>query len=219
MLEQWIDLQKNTVNPALKKMDLPSRIVQANVFGNNFEFTSISPFEKFAVLDSGNMFFASPLAVLVNRALSPDASARLSEQFRKCITGQRNYVILRVNELSIPSDRNAAPLVSISTRVRIAGGKADEYENFIKTDLLPIYKKAKAEGKIAGYVVSRRSLGANNQERTQTVYLSKFSDMDGGPALTRMVGEQAAGKLLAKGRMMSTLIEQVVRRRVNELSF
>ncbi len=210
MLNEWLDLQKSEVNPALKKAGISSRTVLATSFGNTYEYVSISPLESFALLDGG-----SPYA----RALGPEAAARLTAKLRKCVNGQRTYIINRVSELSIPPDPAAPPLVSVTTRVRVAPGKVEDFENYIKTDLLPVYKKAKAEGKIAGYVVSRRSLGTNALERTQTVYFNKFADLDGGPTLTRMLGQEGAGKLLAKSAGMATLIEQVVRRRVADLSF
>ena len=210
MLNEWLDLQKNEVIPALKKAGVPSREVRAAVAGDNYEYLSITPAEKFAALDR-------PGALA--RALGPEASARLIAKLRKCIESQRTYLTNTVSELSLLPDPKAPPLVSVTTRVRTTPGREQDFENYVKTDLLPVYKKAKAEGKIAGYTVSRRGFGANLQDRTQTTYYNKFADMDAGNALNVMLGQEAANKIRAKRNGLATLVEQVVRRRVADLSF
>lgn len=210
MLNEWLDLQRNEVIPALKKAGVPSREVRATVAGENYEYATITPAEKFASLDGPGA---------LNRALGAEAAARLIAKLRKCISSQRTFLTNTVNEISILPDPKAPPLVIVTNRDRITPGREQDYENYIKTDLLPVYKKAKAEGKIAGYTVSRRGLGANNLDRTQTTYYNKFAGMDTGPTLTLMLGQAAAQKLLAKRVGMATRVEQVVRRRVADLSF
>lgn len=211
MLNEWLDLQKNEVLPALKKAGVSSRLMLATFAGDNYEYLDVRPATPFASFDDG----VGPL----QRALGPEAAARLIAKLRKCIEGQRSWLFNNVDELTIPTDPNATPQVLVTTRVRIAPGRAQEFENLFKTDFLPIFKRAKAEGKIAGYTVGRRSLGANARDRTLTGWYNKFADIDGGPILTRMVGEQEAARLLAKGNAIATLVEQVVRRRVADLSF
>ncbi|MBI3664830.1 MAG: hypothetical protein HY236_01160 [Acidobacteria bacterium] len=206
MLNEWMDTQKE-LNAALKKAGVPRRTVLRPVFGNTYEFVSITPLESYAQRDNPN-----PLT----KAIGPEAAARLFEKSRKCITGSRSYVGTSLPELSTPPD-SPAP-ISTSSRVRVAPGKAQDYQNFIKNEILPLYKKAKAEGKVLGYSVSRRGFGASNSEFTVTTYYSKFADLDGGPMLTRMLGQEGVAKVFAKGTGLSTTIETVVRRRVADLS-
>ncbi len=210
MLNEWTDLQKNEVNPALKKAGIKQRTVLQNVLGNIYEYTTVTPLETFGAYDG-----QSPVV----RALGAEAAARLTAKLRKCIDGSRTFVSLRVNELSLMPDNPATATASVSTRVRIAPGKNQDYESFIRNDILPLYKKGKAEGKILGYSFSRRSLGANTSERTQTVYLNKYADIDAGSALARIAGQDAVTKIFAKSTGLSTLVEQLVRRRVADLSF
>ena len=210
MLDEWMDLQKNEVVPALKKAGIPSRTVSRTVFGNTYEYLSISPLESYGVLDGPGLF---------TRALGPEAGARLAAKLRKCITAQRTYISTRQNELSIPPDSNPAPAVAVTFRRRIAPGKGQEYRNYIKSELLPVYKKAKAEGKIAGYTVSTRGLGGTVGDMTTTTFYSKFADLDPGTVLTRMLGEEAAQKVTAKATGLSTVVETVARRRVADLSY
>ena len=210
MLNEWLDLQKNEVVPALKKAGVSSRAIYATTAGDNYEYVEVRPADKFASLDG-----PGPL----NRALGAEAAARLIAKLRKCLDGQRSWVFEAINELSSLPPPNAPPLVGVSTRVRVAPGRTQDYENFVKTDIVPVYRKAKAEGKIAGYWVTRRSLGANAQDRTLTVYYNKFADLDGGPILVRMLGQAEADRVLAKVSSMRTPVEAVVRRRVADLSY
>jgi len=212
MLNEWMDLQKNEVNPAMKKSGVARRTVLRHVFGNTYEFISITPLENYASLDAGGSPFA--------KALGPEGAARLGAKTRKCINSSRSYVGTGIPELSLPPDATNPPPVSISTRVRLAQGKRQDWINFQKNEILPLYKKAKAEGMIAGLNVSGRGFGSSNTEVSITTYYNKFADLDGGNVLGRVAGGQgAATKIFAKGAGLSTTIETVVRRRVEELSY
>lgn len=210
MLDEWFDLQKNEVVPALKKAGVSSRTVSRSALGNTYEFLSISPLENYALLDSPSPF---------TRALGAEGAARLFAKLRKCINGSRTYVFTRNDDLSILPDPSSPPPVSVTIRRRITPGKTQDYENYIRTELLPVYKKAKAEGKIAGYTVGSRGLGAVLGELTTTILYSKFADLEGGNVLTRMLGQEAAQKVTVKATGLSTVVETVARRRVADLSF
>lgn len=206
MLNEWMDLQKNELNPVLKKLGITRRAVSRPVYGNSYEFVSISPLEKFAVMDDADAF---------NRAAgSAQASARLSEKARKCITGSHTFVTTTLGDLSNPPDLKDPPAITVSTRVRVAPGKTEDYQALIKNEILPAYKKGKVF-----FTASRRSLGANSNDIVLTTYYDKFADLDAGPALTRLLGTEGSAKVLAKTVGLGTLVEQVVRRRVADLSY
>ena len=99
-------------------------------------------------------------------------------------------------------------------------GKQDEYLNYLKNDLLPVMKKAKDAGKIAGYTVSLRGEGAPVAgELTTTTYFTKFADLDAGNPAVTVVGQAATTALTARGAALATTTQVIVRRRVAELSF
>src|SRR5258706_13479734 len=55
MLNEWLDLQKNEVVPALKKAGQTTRTVYVSgLFGNSYEYVIITPFAKYADFDEGN---------------------------------------------------------------------------------------------------------------------------------------------------------------------
>jgi len=204
MLSEWIDLQKNEVMPALKKGGVKSRNVFASgLFGNSYEYIMLEPFDSFAQFDG-----QGPIV----KALDQPGAFRLNEKLRKCIVSSNSYVGNRLLEISnVPEDN---PTFIVSTRYRIAAGKMDDFQALVKSDLLPVYKKNKV-----GFVVTRRTLGANTNDVTLSVYYKKYADLDGGPMLTKLVGQEAATKINAKFNGIRTSVETVVRSRVADLSF
>src|SRR6516225_51436 len=55
MLDEWLDLQKNELIPALKKGGVKTRTVYSSgLFGTAGEYVSIVPVEKFASFDEPN---------------------------------------------------------------------------------------------------------------------------------------------------------------------
>jgi len=205
MLNEWLDIQKNEVNPALKKAGVARRAVYRTRFGNTYEFVGITPLDKYAQLDQPNV---------IVRALGPEAAARLSEKSRKCVNGSRIFVSTQIANLRDAPD-SPAPVI-VTTRRRVAPGKRQEYLAFLRNEILPLLKKAKADGKIAGSSVSGRGFGSFGGEITSTTYYPNFAGLD-GPGL---FGSQAeATKVLAKGQGLSTLLETVVRERIADLSY
>jgi hypothetical protein len=210
MLNEWLDLQRTEVNAAYRKAEIPERTVSVPVLGNTYEYLSVSPLKTLGIFDG------PPVLI---RALGPEAGARLQAKLRRCIDGTQIYQLLRVDELSSLPDRSKPAPGSVSTRRRIPPGKLPEYEAFVKAEIIPVYRKAKADGKIAGFGYTRRSLGASAGEVAMTVYVNKFVDIDTGNPLAQVLGQAAAAKINAKGAGLSTVVETVVRRRVAELSY
>jgi len=210
MVNEWVALQKNQVNPALKKAGVSTRTVLTNAYGNAYEYLSVTPLQNYSELDG-----EGPLI----HALGKDGGAHLQASLSKCIESQHVYISTLVNELSSPPDPKAPAPVWVTIRFRTAPGKTAEYENYFKTDLAPVYAKAKATGKIAGYGFTRRGFGADPLDRTLVIYGNKFADLEAGNPLTQVLGQEAAAKLQAKGVGMATVVEQLVRRRVADLSF
>jgi hypothetical protein len=205
MLTEWRDIQKDMI-AILKKGGTKSRTVyQTYIFGNNYEYVTITPFASYAEFDNPNP---------ITKALEPAAAARLNEKLRKCIVSSTSFSSTRFTDLSNLVDNDAPPPITVSARYRIAPGKFQEFENLVKSDVLPVYKKAKVR-----FTVNRRGPGTNTSDVTMVTYYSKFADMDGGPFLQKQLGQEAANKLNAKFAGIRTMIEVVTRRRVDELSF
>src|SRR5206468_5174924 len=114
------------------------------------EYVVITPIEKFADFDAGN-----PVA----KALGPEAAARLGEKLRKCTVSSHSYLITRLADLS--NVTQPPPPMIVTTRLRIPASKSAEFQNLVKTEILPVYKKASVS-----LTVSARGLGGNPSDVT-----------------------------------------------------
>ncbi len=101
-----------------------------------------------------------------------------------------------------------------TTRFRVAPGKMQDFENLIRTDVLPGFKK----NGIA-LSINRRGLGTNGNDVTATSPVSKFADLDAGSAAMRALGQEGLTKVGAKLPGTAATLETVVRTRVADLSF
>lgn len=204
MLNEWVDLQKNEVVPALKKAGVKTRTVYASgLFGPAGEYLVTQPFNSPAEFDG-----PSPLV----KALDAPGAARLNEKLRKSLVSQNSYMNTRFDDAS--NLLQTPPSVIISVRYRIAAGKMQDFRDLVKSDVLPVYKKAKMQ-----LTVNQRGPGANPNDVTMVTGYMKFADWDGGPFLTHELGQAAADRLNAKFAGFRTLIEVIVRERVADLSF
>ena len=205
MLNEWLDLQKNEVVPALKKAGQTTRTVYVSgLFGNSYEYVTITPFEKFADFDAGN-----PLV----KALGETASARLGAKLRRCVESQNSYAGTRLVDIGNVVE-GPLPEIVVSARYRIAPGKGPDFQALVKSEILPVYKKAKVR-----LTVTQRGVGANVNDVTMATGYAKYADLDGGAFLTKQLGADGAAKINAKFTGIRTLVEVVVRSRVADLSF
>ena len=204
MTNEWVDLEKNEVIPALKKAGVTARTVyQATVFGNSYEYVTVTPFAKYAEFDSPN-----PLV----KALGEAGAARLNQKLRRCVENTTSYSNTRLVDLS--NILSTGDPIIVVAHYRIAAGKMADFEALVKSDVLPVYKK----GNIS-LTVNRRGLGANTNEVTMVTGYQKFAQIDGGPFLTQKLGADGVAKLNAKFVGIRNMIDVVVRRRVSDLSF
>jgi len=205
MVNEWIDLQKNEVVPALKKGGVVTRTVYQTNIGNGFEFMIVTPFAKFAEFDADGAQL---------KALGAAGNARLGEKQRKCIESTSNWVSTQLPALSNnPNNIFSAPK-SILTRIRVAPGKMQEFQALIKSDLLPAFKKGKQD--VAVFV---RGFGANPNDIVLSSPIAKYADFDSPPPFVQALGQDGTAKLVARFEGMGSIVEQTVRTRVVDLSF
>ena len=152
----------------------------------------------------------NPLA----KAMEPGAYARYNEMLRKCVESSTSFMSTRRDEISNLIQNDAIPPVLVNARYRIAPGKTQEFMNLMTSELLPVYKKAGVR-----MTVAQRGPGTNPNEVTINTFYKSFADWDGQPFLTKQLGAEAAAKSNAKFIGIRTLMEVVVRRRVDALSF
>jgi hypothetical protein len=204
-LNEWLDLQKNGVVPALKKDGVTTRTVYASgLFGNAFEYTIVQPMTKFADFDS---------AGAQAEALGLAADARLADKLRRCIVSAHSFLSTALPDLSNPGEIRNPPIVQF-LRLRVAPGKMQEYETMFKAEALPALKKANA-----GVLVASRRLGTDGFDLTFETPMTKFADLDATPPLLRALGPEQAAKLTAGLGAFATVVENTILVRQADLSF
>lgn len=210
MANEWMDLQKNEVVPALKKAGVKRRAMWQTVIGDRYEYVSVTPLDSFAEVETTSY----------QRGLEPVAAARLREKLRKCLTGLRTFVSNSIPELSIAGDPSKpVPFIRLAT-IRVAPGKLEEYRDLIRTQLVPAYRKAK----VASWSVSSRGYGAYPGEVTLALGFNTLAELD---ALSRQgavferagISQEEATRFRARRAGLTTTVEMVIRRRVLDLSF
>ncbi len=180
-------------------------VYSSGTFGTSGEYNIVNPFEKFAEFDGEN-----PLIT----ALGEAGAGRLIEKLRKCLVSQNAFSVTRLDELSNLIPGAPPPGVVVFVRYRVAPGKMQEFQSLVRSDILPVYKKAKV-----GLTVTRRGPGANTADVSLGTQYSRYADLDGGPLLLKQLGPDGYSKLGAKIAGLATQVEVVVRRRVPDLSF
>lgn len=208
MLQEWEDLHKTEVIPALKKAGVPPWVDmwQTAIFGDTYAFVTVAPVPNFAVFDS-------PHPAL--KALGPEVFTRLVNKLRKCVVSSRSQAVRFREDLSIVTEMQEPPKIAVVTTVRVTPGRHSDFENLLKSDFLPALRKLD----LKGYYVHQTIFGGSRYDWTFVALHDKFADFDAGPLLVRAMGEEGTAKFLQKVTGIVQSVDFVVVRYRAELSF
>jgi len=115
-------------------------------------------------------------------------------------------------ELSIEPKSGWEPKLAVVTTTTIAPGRDDDYENFVKTAVLPAIRKANPKA----YLVSRVAYGGNLNQYISVVLLDSFADLQRWREA--FAKEAAAARLAAKSAGIVTNRENAIYRYAPDLS-
>ncbi|HLA09843.1 MAG TPA: hypothetical protein VJ023_04445 [Pyrinomonadaceae bacterium] len=208
MMVQFQDFMKTTTNPALQKGGLKWREVwqSTNAAGDAFEFVLVAPVGKFAEYDG-----PSP----IEKALGAQGSAAWMAKAGSFVNSVRRYIVRTRPDLSNYMMREGPPKLAVITAVHVAQNRNAEFENYLKNDFVPVLKQAKAM-----YLVSQTIFGGNANEYISLVLRDSFAELDKGPPLMQVLGEEGAMKLLQKlPAGVVTHVERSITRYAADLSF
>lgn len=206
MLDQWLEFQKNETIPMLKKAGVKSREAwQTAVFGEGFMYAFVTPIENFAQYDGD----APPV-----RALGADGARAYGEKNRRFIESTRTFFAQTRPDLSAPIKMTAPPKIAVLSDISVAVGKAPDYEAFVKSDVLPVMRKAKLS-----YVVAQTMLGGDVSEYSSLIFYDNFADLGKGSPFQRVLGPDGERQLAAKAAAFVRKVERNVLRYVPDLSF
>jgi hypothetical protein len=207
MLDEWLELQRVQVVPALKKAGITERVVYQTVIGETGEFISVRPLYSFAELNG-----PGPLV----SALGAEDAATLTAKLRACTLSQHRRIEIRQDALSLdPGEANAL----FASRYRALPGQSGAYMNFVRTEMFPVMQQAQKDGTFAGLSVTVSGQGGEAGLITLNMHYADFAPLDGPPPVAKTLGPEGTREFLAKGAGLITGIEQLVLRRVADLSF
>jgi hypothetical protein len=204
----WVSAQKSETIPMQQKGGIKRRDTWQSgaPFGEGNTFAIVTPIEKFATYDMPNL----PRRVL------GDGPAQAYVAKLAAMTGaRRTFAIQDRAELSIMPAANVKFVAGVLTETTIISGHAEQYEAYLKNDLLPLLKKDNA----AGFLVSRTVFGGDANQYHTVLLLSSFGDIDKGPAQARLLTRPEAAAMAAKVTPHVAHTERNIIRYVPDLSY
>ena len=211
MVAEWQDLQKNVVNPALKKAGVKERsIFETAVFGEGYEFVVITPITSFAQYDE-------PMSPL-RKALGEDAFRDYLAKSRRSIVSVHTYGEMARPDLSYTgkmASMTGPPKLVVVNSVSIVPGRAAAFESMVKTDILPVMKKAD----VIGYFISQSMFGGDSWGYTSVTFVDSFAEIGKGSPFLRVLGPAGSATFFAKFAGLVAHQERVIARYNADLSF
>jgi hypothetical protein len=206
LVVEWQEFQKNETIPALQKGGVRQREAWQTAIGDAFEYAFVTPMASLAARDE-----PSPIV----KALGEEGARAYGTKNRRFVVSSRSFLIRTRPDMSYQPPGSEPPKLAVISALSIAPGRSTDYVNYVKNDILPIQKKAQAQG----YLVSQTMFGGDGNEFVTLSLVNSFADLDKGPATVRVLGAEGAAKLAAKTAGIVTHVERKIIRYNADLSF
>jgi hypothetical protein len=211
MVTEWQDLQKDVVNPALKKAGVKERgVFGTAVFGESSQYVVITPITSFAQYDE-------PVSLL-RKTLGEDAYRDYLTKSRRCVEKVQTFADVSRLDLSYMgkmASMTGPPKLAVVTSLSIVPGRAAAFENLVKSEVLPVMKKAD----VIGYFVSQTMFGGDAWGYTSVILYDSFAEIGKGSVFQRVLGSAGSAALFAKLSGVIAHQERVIARFNPDLSF
>ncbi len=206
LLTEWLEFQKNETIPMLKKAGATRRDAwQTGIFGEAGMYAFVTPISNF------NQYDGDGPAV---RALGADGARAYNEKNRRFLVSSHTYGEQTRPDLGYDMKMTGPPKLGLLSNVQIALGKGPDYEALVKSDVIPVLRKARL-----GYAVSQTVLGGDISEFTTLIFYDNFADIGKGHPFDRILGAEGSRQLTAKAAGIVTHVERTIIRYVPDLSF
>ena len=200
---EWREFRKNETMPMLQKAGISRQTLwNTAVFGEGGMLV-VTPIESLAQFDN-----PGPTV----RALGQEGSAAYIARAVRFVESSHSVAIETRPELSSPPTPDYQARIAIITTTTIMVGRDDDYENFIKTSVLPTVRKAAPKG----YLVARVVYGGNLSQYISVVLLDSFADLQ--KFRESLNKEAATARLAAKSAGLVMSRENAIYRLNPELS-
>lgn len=200
---EWREFRKNETLPMLQKAGTKQQTVwNTSIFGEGGMLV-VTPIESLSQYDH-----PGPAV----RALGQEGAAAYNAKGARFIESSHAVAIETRPELSSPPAADYQPKIIVITTTTIMSGRDDEYENFIKTSVLPVIKKATPKG----YLLARVVYGGNLNQYLSVVLLDSFAELQKYREVFNK--EAATARLAAKSAGIVMSRENAIYRLNTELS-
>ena len=203
-LDEFIEVQLEQVNPALRRAGVPWRSAWRTAeFGNLYERMFVTPMDDLAELDRGG-----PLAFALDRR----DLERMEERVRRTIFGHRTYALRYRPELSVESPNAGGLSLAWVTSLEIAPGRLADWQAFLQARL-PQFR-----GDNVVFGMYERYLGTGAAVWQLVENHSSFTELNNPTILQRALGERTSDTAAGLAGVVLS-VERSVLRYDPELSF
>jgi hypothetical protein len=180
---EWRDVETLYSEAYKKGGGLWRRIYQTRT-GNVNEFLVITQLASFADLDGQS--------AIVKGASETDL-ARWSARRNQCIESASTTYERLVPDTSINNPGASVPLLIVETTFRVKPGMGEDFVAFVKTESMPVFKKAG----VGLFVLRRIEYGGSRNVYTMRRGAMKFAELEGN-IIEKTLGKEGAAKYFAK---------------------
>lgn len=202
MTEEFQDMVKDGLNPALVKGGLKTSWTWHNALGDEFAYVFVSPLSKMAERDG-----PSP----VEKGMAPEAIGPFFKKAGTMVTSVRTAVMMERPDLSFLKD-GGPPKLAVVVTMKAAPGKQSEFDTYFMNEFMPAFKKSDAKALLMHQVM----MGGDPHEYVMIVPIDNWADIDKGPPPSRTMGMDGWKKLVA--RMPGSITDITVMKLMPELS-
>lgn len=196
---EFAELQKE-LGAALKAADRPPRLIYQEIRGDVGVFHVLSRAASLAEFDTP---FVPPM--------SDKAWTNWLARYQDAIDSSTLMLLRRYPDIGVSTDDDTPPnLVVLPYRTAVPG-KADEYGEWAKTQLVPHLKM----GGVKNVAFSRIQMGGNNNTWIGATWVANWAKMDGEGPLDHMGDKQRQAMLDAGNALLVETENRVIRYRAD----
>ncbi len=185
MRTEFENIIKTEYNPAIVKGGAKWSDVWVPAIGNTFEYVFIAPIDGWARLDGMSPFI---------KGAGKEGAAAFYAKAGTMVTNVQSSADEFLEDLSYEPKMTGPPQIAVVTFTCVAPGRASEFENFIRDEMLPQVKKSD----IGGWSMQRQIFGGDVNKYTTVALHQNFAEIEKGPAAQRVLGQEGYMKLLQK---------------------
>jgi hypothetical protein len=201
---EYLDIEKQ-IAEYRKKAGAPMRRIYRASVGNPFEFMVVIVLDNYAALDTDPAWLKD-----VPEGKRTILMARRSQ----CIERVQTSFERGIPELSLGTMQDPAPKIVRTVRTRVRPGKAGEYMDLVKNELIPAYKKVG----LTWLRTRRVEWGGTRNEFVSAFPVENMAALDGPMLIEKALGAEGAKKYQEKVAALITYSEYGLYRFQEELS-